>query len=238
MKNIERIDAYLNGEMSPEEVRAFEVEMENDAALKEAVELEQTLMDGIFAANLRAELEEIAKEERSANTGGKVVRLGQWRQIAVAASVLLLVGFFFWWNIQGGEQSPAFANIYSPDPGLPVVMGEMDEGIFNEAMVSYKEGEIQKAKTAFEVLCAGAEVDKYCFYLAQTLIQEEKYASAVIHLEKVVADTNSDFRQKAQWHLAYCLYQIGDDKYTAILQDISDDANHPFHKEASELLSE
>ena len=238
MKNIEKIDAYLNGEMNPEEVRAFEAEVERDAALREAVELERTLMDGIFAANLRAELQDIAQEESSANSSGKVIRLGQWRQIAVAASVLLLVGFFFWWNMQGGDQSPAFANAYTADPGLPVVMGEADEAIFNEAMIAYKEGENQKAQTVFEVLCTGAEIDKYCFYFAQTLIQEEKFASAIIHLDKIVGDTASDFRQKSQWHLAFCLYKIGDDRYKTILQDISETVDHPFQKEADQLIQE
>lgn len=68
LQNIERIERYLEGKMTGEEKEAFETEMANDPDLKNDVDIQKQLQDGIKRQALKAEIQKA--HERFVSSGG------------------------------------------------------------------------------------------------------------------------------------------------------------------------
>jgi len=84
---IEKIEAYLQGRLSPAETQAFEEQMAGDPALQDEVELQRQLMTGIDRAGLR---EEVAKARKRYTLQQRLVKWGLGGLAAAAVTVGLL----------------------------------------------------------------------------------------------------------------------------------------------------
>lgn len=109
-ETIERIEQYLNGELSPEQKNLFERELQTNQELQKQVEFMRSLPKAVqlSAENaIRKQLKEL--ESKLPKVESKTQKLGEpakiipmpnpvsgsrWMQYAVAASILLLVGLF------------------------------------------------------------------------------------------------------------------------------------------------
>lgn len=230
------IDRYIMGQMSPSEREDFERLLSEDTELREQVELESLMADGILAANLREQMQSLSTESKDENSGGRIVSLNRFRWVGVAASIALLAVIF--WQTREGSSIPGFEGVYSADAGLPVAMGEVEDRQFAEAMVAYKDGEYQTAAIAFSNLCESQTIADACFYYAQTLIQNQKWSEARSQLSAINGNVETDLQQKIDWHLAYVLSQLEDETYRSILNDIARDDSHSFQSKAQEVLGE
>jgi tetratricopeptide (TPR) repeat protein len=102
--NFDRIETYLFGQMNANDASAFEQETKNDKELAAELEqhrLEHRAMELLLQQELRANLNDWKSEKESLQQSGstttKVVSMGsarKWFQLAAAASVALLLGFF------------------------------------------------------------------------------------------------------------------------------------------------
>jgi len=240
MDYFDQINAYVSGEMTSEERAIFETEMDQNEQLKQDVETEQLLVEGVIAASLRQEMKNINVHETKEQNEPKIIKLGQWRQLAVAASVAALLGVFMWqYNSSPSSSVDAFASSYQVDPGLPVTMGEQTELAFNEAMVAYKNDELDRAQREFDQLCKTENVDKACFFSAMVSIQKEEYQLAENQLSTLLANEPvNGLAQRAEWHLAYVQHQLDNEKYIQLLKRIANTNGHPFQKEAKKILGE
>lgn len=79
MKNTERIDRYLLNEMEAEERKAFEKELNSDAALRNELENQKTILQGIEKAGIRGEFVKAVKQhtvkKKLTNTGIVIIVL-------------------------------------------------------------------------------------------------------------------------------------------------------------------
>jgi len=107
---IERIEQYLNGELSPEQKSSFEKELLNNEELKKQVAFIQALPKAVQVSTedtIRKQLKEIESglpkvkfEMEGKGEATKVIPMpspvsgSRWMQYAIAVSVLLLVGLF------------------------------------------------------------------------------------------------------------------------------------------------
>ena len=66
MDYFDQINAYVSGEMTSEERAIFETEMAQNEQLKQDVETEQLLVEGVIAAALRQENRPCLRVEASA----------------------------------------------------------------------------------------------------------------------------------------------------------------------------
>src|SRR5258708_1471236 len=84
---IEKIEAWLEGRLSPEETAQFETRMANDPALQAEVELQRQLMTGIDRASLK---EQVRTAKKRYTLHRQFIRWGLGA-LAVAALVLALL---------------------------------------------------------------------------------------------------------------------------------------------------
>ena len=235
MEDYNIIEAYVNNDMSREERDAFETRLETDISLQNELTVYKDMIGGIRAVGLRQQMAELKqKHEKSDDAqSGRIISFSTIRTLAVAASVALLVGFFFF--NQPSESDP-FSSVFFQDPGLPTVMGS-EAGDLLTAMVIYKNGDYTEAIPKFKSLCLEVKSDEACYYLANSYLNLEDFEAAKTQfLQNMRADMDAKWLQSSQWYLSYCLYQLEDQSYKSVLQGIANNPNHKFNAEAVSVL--
>jgi hypothetical protein len=249
----ELIDRYLGGELKPEEKTAFERRLATEPALSEQVTLHRQITASVKSsgrAGLLAMLEEedakmpayqevaVAEkpEAKVIPFAGRSKQMYYW---AAAAVLLLLVPFIF--IIRNTTSADKiFANYFKPHEyqGVPVSGDTAD--LSTKAMNHYEEGKYALALPILEKMlgnkAAAAEAEVQ-FYKGNSHLALNHAKDAVACFEAVIAMPANQYTEEAQWYLALS-YIKADNKAKAkeLLNTIVDTQNHPFHKDASELL--
>lgn len=149
----ELIERYLNGDLSGQELIDFEKQIESIPQLKEEIKINKELLAHFneghvvnesdpslekfyesketqaFKAKLNDTLADYKKKNTTIKPVAKVRKLS-WKSIALAASVLLLIGFFFIQNI-GTSSSPEdlFAANFVEEPLSLMTKGSTEDNI-------------------------------------------------------------------------------------------------------------
>ena len=99
--NDPRIEAYLNGEMTPEEIVAFEAEAKQSSETWEHIQFQQYMIEGIRQEGA-AELKDFIANRISEDEQNESTKTGLWWSIA-ATFVVLAVGLFI--NYRSAERT-------------------------------------------------------------------------------------------------------------------------------------
>lgn len=212
----ERIERYLQGGMTPGERNAFQQKLDTDPELASAVNLHQELTETLAGERIhkfRKTLKEVDANWKPA-TGGKWLRiLKRPQNLAIAASLLLLIGFFGWWRLQTPSNLELVAQHFEQLPVL-ASMGLDSEGaqlLRKEAHQAYIDEDYALAIEKFQELSRLAPEDLSCqLYLgiSQLGVERAKDASTTL---KILADGNDQsVNQEAAWYLALAYLQLDD----------------------------
>ncbi len=97
---LDQIESYLSGELEGEALAAFEAELEESPQLKKKVKIHKAVMQGIrdYAllqdgkqARTRQSDSELESEHKDVKKNDAFPRIGMWKPIAIAASVLFFL---------------------------------------------------------------------------------------------------------------------------------------------------
>jgi len=217
-----QIQQYLKGTLAGPMLSIFEQRLANDTAFAENVAKEQNLLSGIRQfgeqtvkdklAHVQKGLEEkgfFEAQEQKEKTQAKVVSLWNPRNLAIAASILLLVGFFFWNNPSTTfDANQTFATHFTlPTDELSKELEETGfvrepyyDGLEN-AMSAYQQQDFPKAIELLETYQKAAPVSddfysRATFYLALAQLKSNN-ASAAIDLLNPLSEQSA-----AKWYLA------------------------------------
>ena len=201
-----RIDDYLLGELNPEEQAAFEQEMAQDEALRQAVEEQQELIAAIQLENARRLLDEVM------TPSSRNVIKPLWQRaapyLAVAASVLLLITG--WYLLRPPSYERLYAANFEAAPGLPTTLGLTDDPTFAEGMIAYKQQQYEQALLRWQPLIARGETsDTLQFYLGITQLGRGSPEEAAPLLSAVAEQPTSPYQTDAQWYLALAYLRQG-----------------------------
>lgn len=111
------IEQYLFGNLSGTALRDFEKRMAQDTDFAQQVAIEKSIFSGLEALgneDLRGQLEQIHQEEIATKPKAKIRRLPAPIRWAIAASVLILMGFFIWNWQSAATPETLFAANYEP----------------------------------------------------------------------------------------------------------------------------
>ncbi|HRP56233.1 hypothetical protein [Agriterribacter sp.] len=195
----EQIEAYLLHTMEASERYRFEAAMAADEQLQNEVDLQQKLIAAAQTAFLGHEATQhipIAKSKAPV----KRISFKWWH---AAAAVLALVAATWFYQSKTITPGKLFAGYFHADPGLPVAMSSTSEYGFYDGMVSYKEGDYDKA---IEIWTGLKEkellTDTLQYYIGVASINKNDFEAAVQHLLPVAEGKTGEWRQKAVWYLA------------------------------------
>ena len=116
-----------------------------------------------------------------------------------------------------------FLEYFSPDPGLPTVMGNNDNYPFYEAMVDYKEGNYDVAIKKWRgLLVSKPNNDTLNYFLGVAHLANDDSKSAIPYLEKIDV-SESFFGKDAKHYLGLAHLKSGDiEKAKALLEKDSE----------------
>ncbi len=235
----EKIEAYLQNALDPEEKAAFEQQLDRDPELKKEVDLQLELANAIETDAMQAALDRIHEQQFGVHAGkgqGRLIR--RLRPLAVAASVALLV-IAGWWIFGNSPNSNGdlYAQYYETPPGLPTNLGLEDQTNFNEGMVDYKLGNFTAALEQWRpLLDSFPQNDTLRFFIGITYLETSTPDSAAMHLRQVQAIPGSSLGEEAAWYLAMVLFKDGkNEEAFSVLSSLSEQ-EHPFREKAQNIL--
>ena len=222
----ELFDGYLQDELSAEARLDLEDRLTSDQQLKEEFELfkmisdhlEQQFSDRSEREALAASLKELS-EQSMQKEETKVIRFNPWKY-AIAASVVLLLGFFMF----NPFSNPSYEDFYTQQTISLVERGDSD-AILADAEKAFNSQDYTNAIRYFDqVLATDAEQTEVLFYKGVALVQLDRFEEAE-DVFKLIAGGNSAFKYEAQWQWA--LSKLKQEDYEAcetLLKEIPEDA--------------
>lgn len=201
---LETIERYLNKTMGVDERISFEKELKENKVLRQQVDDTEILFSGIKKAVFKDKLNELHThlnhKEKLQKKESKVFKLN-FKALSIAASVLLLIGGFWFFNQPSTNQN-LFDQYFEPDRGLATVMSETDNYVFDDAMVDYKNAKYDLAIHKWEVLLkTKPDNDTLNYFLGVAQLSKNNEKKAIDYLNNVTKNKQSKFIYDAYYYL-------------------------------------
>jgi len=230
-------DQYLQGELSADEKNTFEKQLAEDVQFASEFETFKTVhhqLENKFGFEKEREafkenLSEIAAKHFNTDKS-KVILMKPW-YIAVAASVAILFGLFFF----DYNQNPAFADYHHYETAAFTERGTADQTL-KEAETAFNDKKYAVAIPLFESVLKETKTPEMQYYYGVSLLEENEFKKAEIVFNELKAGT-SVYKEKAKWNLALSKLKQKDYKgCKQVLLTISED--YEDYDEVQELLHE
>lgn len=239
-EQIERVGDYIMGLLSKEERMAFEQQLIVNPVLQAEVNLQKEvilLVEEAEDMRLKEMLKEVdleAEDKAEDSTGGR-----KWWLVAILVLILLGIAWLVW---KGQEESPErlYAAYFEPYQNV-LVPTVRDAGVpldVLEAFQAYEDGNYETALLAFNQLPVEVQKPDYELYEALSLMQTNRVGEAIRLLQVLKNNSDSQFREHAQWYLALAYLKQGNTpKARQFLEGLVENKSAIFEKKARELLS-
>ena len=209
----ELFEKYLMGEMPVEEQLLFKARLADDENLQKAFEEFKALFDIVEEAGLRERMQDFHKtfapNDKEDNGSKWLFPITFNYRIAASIAILLAVGGIWYFGGQDTNEK-LFETYFSPDPGLPTVMGNSENYAFYEAMVDYKQGNYEAAIGKWEeLLIAQPENDSLNYFLGVAHLANKNGEKALVFLQKINNNTESEFSDDAILYLGMANLYLG-----------------------------
>lgn len=245
--DIDKIEAYLSGNMTGAERQAFEAEIGKDQSLAEevdAVRLAREAVELSISDSLRARFQEWGQtaSTETKTEEAKVVtmtpRRSLGRILSIAASVLLILAVGSFWYANNQFSTDTMAAAYYDNVSLDLsVRGDADP--MANAVDALENGNYTEADAYFSSIAEGDDLyfDAQ-YYLAHSLYRQGAYAASIEQLDNLAAVTNPNLRENGAWlkvlnYLA--LGQTENDDFQTLLNSMVEDDGHAHHNDAVAL---
>lgn len=214
-EEFERIEAYLNGMLSDEDLVVFENRLKNEDGLSTKVEDIKTVLSGLETQALKEQLnvfhEELSTKKQDEIINQPKVRTLNWKRIAVAA--VLIIGLGSFWIFNGNSNQRLYAKYFSPDPGLPTTMSSNSNYEFYYAMVSYKKGDYKTAISKWEILHESKpKNDTLNYFIGSALMADKKVNEAISYFNNVTKQNDTTFKSEAFYYMGLAHLKSNDTK--------------------------
>ena len=241
-KDIVLIERHFDGQLNEEEAASFSQKLA-DSEFTAAVQAHQLSVDAIRLAGrdrLLRVLDTAEAQFSQTTTPPQYKRLFSIRIWAIAATVLLLISVGLWFFMSRETKTEQlFAENFKPYVSS---IGQIERStpakdLLSRAFQHYDNQEYSQAILLFEQV-NDKNKDIAAFYKANTLLVEGKVASALPIFEALTNQDTFVFKQQTEWYLALSfLKENRVVECQALLQKIAQTPQHPFHKEAINLLT-
>ncbi|PXX96971.1 hypothetical protein DF185_18240 [Marinifilum breve] len=242
--NFDRIEDFLDGGLSDDQLKEFEKDLLDDPDLQMELDLHQEVDEAIMEndiMDLRSKLEaiEIPPKEQEKR---KFKYLTKWN--IVAASLALFIGLgslmFLVNNKNSYSNEKVYSNYYKPY-AIVNTTRSADANIDNmlvTALKSYEAKDYQTALTLFkQILDKDSTNITSNFYSGISNLEINEYHKANKNFTRVIKHKNNLFIEQSEWYLGFC-YLMTNERDKAIKQFNTIARGNSFYKaKAQEILS-
>ncbi|WP_456463662.1 tetratricopeptide repeat protein [Lutibacter sp.] len=234
-------DKYLTNELTQEALTSFEDKLQSDAVFKQEFEIYKALNSSL-SSKFENEEEEKKLRDTLSNLGskyltkekvnkkkGKVISLVNYKQLMVAASIALLIGFFIF-----KDGNPVYNDFSNHTPLELVVRGENNTTTI-KAEEAFNSKNYKEAFKQLSILANKNPNDtEIQLYKGISLLELNQYAKAEVIFNKI-SSGDSSFSNTAKWYTALSFLKQGKLKECKkTLKTIPESAEE--YKQAKKLL--
>ena len=247
-KQFEKIEKYLNKELSGEEQQKMEELIAQDSALKKEVSLHRDLsafLSDTKGIELEGKLSLIGAEYAAKYKQNKQSR--RWTAWMAAASLLFVLAFGWWYNQSGVNSEQLFAAHYETyisdeleRSNSTALSNPMERGLDAYIKEDYKAA-VRELEGAIQA--ADAPDNSHAtilFHLAMSSFELQSYEAAKDYLNQLVGLKEGTYTQQAYWYLALIHLKEGNvERSEHFLQQLlSISAKGKYAQQARQLLEE
>ncbi len=225
---------YFSNILTFEEEKEFQKLLKTDAAFKAQFEFENNLKKSIKSYNkdkLRSKLKAFEAELEGKKAPSSIFK---YQKVAIAASIVLLIGWFGYHSFFCTNYAKLYANNFStyPNTVYTITRGDENNSLEREAFVAYESKAYKKAIEKFNKITSSTVY--ISFYKAQSYLAINDLVNAKKMFEKV-QKTNAEFTAEATWYLALIALKEKNKK-EAIKHLKNLVANYSYNKDKAQAL--
>jgi len=246
----DKIQAYIHGELEAADHQAFEQEINQDPELRQEVDLHRMADDSIevlIEQDLRADLENMASEsagsasdDEAESGGARIVSIRRFtRRLAVAASVLVVIGFFGAFYQGSNYTDRALArDFYGETSGLRSTSTTPGDAL-SEGRTLLQNEQYSAAAEYFTNVENPQLATEANYYEGLAHYGNEAYLEAMTAFDAVITTDDVRFREKAEFNYLLAAMAANatedNDRFEEILNAIANSPNHLAYREVQEL---
>ncbi len=264
--DFEKIHRYLDQELAPDELEAFEQAVLRDDELANALETEMhirlalqlygdaELRRQIHSAHQNFKNQDFFEQNHAAAAAPSPLKITFMKQVfryAAAAAVLLALGWFF--LLRSTKPSPdeivaRYRGVKDPhiaavlkgleSHGLAPTTATPDDSLA-AALQLFDAGKFAEAQTSLKtILQRHPTNDTAAYYLGLAFFNQGHYAAALEQLQSLSTRDNFPFHYDARWTLGLCYLQTegGEQKALQIFEALAANNDYPQHREAGSII--
>ena len=236
-----RIDRYLDGELSGEELRWFERELESNHDLAEEVNLHREVHQAIRekdVLDLREQLDTIhvaLEPEHERVLARKVLQSKYTRIVAATVAVLIAAGFLVNNLLNGPADSDKLFTKYYERPDLSVTVrsdNTVVDKAFHEAISMFNDERYAEALPLFEkVILLDERNMKAHMGAGISQMETDKPGKAENSFMTVINHNDNLYVDQAEWYLGLCYLKVNNEAMAKVQFDKIASGDYDFKKE-------
>ena len=195
-------ERYLLDGMDAQERTDFESQLQSDSNLNTKFLEFKGLFRTIEEEGLRSKLNHFHKqlEDDAQVRSLHTMSYRFFFRIAAAIALLIALGGIWYFYIPNANER-LFNAYFTPDPGLPTVMGNSDNYDFYEAMVDYKQGNYKTALQKWEnLLPQKSDNDTINYFLGTAYLANDEPSKAIPYFDRVLGSAQPSFQSEAAYY--------------------------------------
>lgn len=221
----EIFERFLFNQMTLEEKNLFLEKINNSPILKQQFDSFKIQFESVEESFIREKMNGFHELVVNAQKETKVFQLKPFYKYAAVAVLLVTLGGTWFFNSKTSNEA-LFEEFFTPDPGLPTVMGNNDNYDFYEAMVDYKQGNYDLAISKWEKqLMRKPENDTLNYFLGSAYLAQEKPKKALDYFVKNSKIRNSVFEEDRLYYQALTQLKLKNIEEAKTLLSLSKKAN-------------
>jgi len=238
MERVERIGRYINDQLSDDEKSRFEKEMAADESLAIEVKRYGKLYDGLASlerSEIKNTLLKLDPELRRSKFRLRPLR----RYLAIAASVLLILGVGLFWYANQSLSNKALAATYFESPVTTQRTTEQHVGLLQRGIQHYENDAYEEALVSLEQVMQEEDDHAAALYyqaLAHFKLQAYSKSRQVAQDANLVNDNR--FKYRVEWlRILTLLAEENESDAKGMLEDVSNNVEHPYQDRAQRLVA-
>lgn len=237
----QRINQYLDGELSPDALASFEQELLTNPRLKEELTLEIATRTSTFVAGVEDQKAQLLKRYKQQKP--VVVKSLQQKNrnrymaIAVAAAIAILLAVFLLRPDAVLQPQELYAAYYER-PTVSILRDTEGLAAFKSAQLAFDKGDFVVAVRDYETALgntAFTQREEASFFLGIALLELGKFEEALDVISPL--QDSEEYHEMAEWYAALIFIKQENIKEAkSRLLSISKNPNHHYTSQAKEIL--
>ncbi len=236
-EDFERFEAYWSGEMLEPNRQQLEIDLLVDPLLQQRFAEYKRIREGLDQLARK----EVHKQLKALDQSLDAIPQHRHQKVKSKTRVLFLFGGLAACLSLGWLFYPKGYSVDNlpHEEGIPLLMADQDNRVFDSAMSSYRSVDFSEAARAFSGLPDMEENDTILFYLANAELRSGNSAIALKHFKALTDRRESVFYDKARYYVAMAHWSAGNDREAfGLLRQIAKEPKHPYRHQAQAAVEQ